>query len=344
MIYTILVNWNGWRDTIECLESLDAARQDGLTVVICDNASADDSLVRLRGWAERRFVGAPPRDISAELTRARGGTLWEAPAAGEGRGVFRVVLVDVGANLGFAGGNNVGIAYALEDDACRYIFILNNDTEIDPGALIALERKMDAAPDVAVCGATLVYHDDRGTVQGIGGTYDKVKARADHLWRGRPLADLPDETTAEAAIGYVIGAAIFVRPSLFRRLGGLSETYFLYYEELDLSQRLLPGERLGWARDAVIAHKVGGSIGTGGASARASDLSIYYDHRSKARFYWRYWRPYMPFMLLRLGHSTLAYLRRGDVRAVKAMWIAMGDVVLHDASFRRTFPRRAARG
>lgn len=335
MIYTILVNWNGWRDTIECLDSLLLADHDGLTVMVCDNASADDSLVGLREWADARLTGR--EDIAGEVANSLGAERWTR--AGDGA-TFRFVLVEVGRNAGFAGGNNVGIAHALVDPACSFIFVLNNDTAVYPDTLRKLEAKMARSPEVAICGPTLVYFDRRDTVQALGGTYNRFAARARHLHGHGALSDLPTEADLEPQLLYIVGAAIFARPGVFRRLGGLCEDYFLYYEELDLSQKLLPDERLGWASDALVAHKVGGSIGTGGRDTRPSDTSIYYDHRSKVRFYWTYWKPYLPFLALNLAKSSAAYLRRGDVRAVRTLWAGVIDFATRPKDYRRSFPKR----
>jgi len=334
VIYTILVNWKGWRDTIECLRSLEAAEHDGLTIVVSDNASPDESVDQIRAWANDRFhcVDADPNFPSSSCVHRS--FRWQRD--GE-KPPFRLILTENTDNLGFAGGNNVGIRIALADSACRYILLLNNDTEIEPGALRGFERRMSADPTLALCGATLVFHDNERVVQGLGGTYNRFFARTAAIYSNGNLNSLPDEAQVEKKIDYVIGAAIFSRPSFFVRTNGLDEGYFLYYEELDLSRRLQTGERMGWAKDAVVRHKVGGSIGTGVGSrkARGSDLSIYYGHRSMIRYHWTYLRPYLPLLMLSLLRSTLAYLRKRDIRAVRALWLGVFDFFTKPLRFRR---------
>ncbi len=321
MLYIVLVNWNGWRDTIACSLSLLAADHVAVTLVVCDNASRDDSVEQLKEWADRRLRRADLSLPRPEIVRVQRRTEWIA----EGRAGFRFVLLENRDNYGFAGGNNTGIALALADPACRYVFILNNDTEVKPDALRRLEAKAEADPSLAVVGATLVFHDRPDTVQGLGARYDRKGARAHTLFAGGALAALPPVEEIEREIEYAIGAAMFVRADVLRRTGGLCEDYFLYYEELDLTQQLLPGERIGWARDAVIRHKVGGSIGTGRVKARASNTSIYYDHRSKIRFYRTHWPGLTSWLVLRIGKTMLAYLRRGDLAAVRVIIQAARD-------------------
>lgn len=335
MIYTILVNWNGWRDTVECLDSLLLAKHDGMTVIVCDNASADDSMTQLWRWADERLSSVeeePDRRRWAPFDRQA----WERQSDFHHAAPFRFILLQVGSNAGFAGGNNAGIAYALHDAACRAIFILNNDTAVYPDTFVHLQAKLDGEPDIVICGPTLVYHDRRDVVQGIGSRFSRLRARSVHPWRGALLSQLPAEAEGERGVEFVIGAAMFIRPDFLRRTGGLSENYFLYYEEMDLSQSLRLGERIGWAKQALVAHKVGASIGTGGAT-RPSDLSIYYDHRSKIRFYWTYLKPYLPFLAAGLLKTVLAYGRKGDRRAIRAVALAARDFLLEPHSFRRQF-------
>jgi GT2 family glycosyltransferase len=335
MLYTILVNWKGWGDTIACLRSLIATEHDALTVVVCDNASPDDSIERLTHWADEALARADSPMPRPELMRVSRRTEWVIP----GDGWFRFVLLENNDNLGFAGGNNTGIALALADPACRYVFILNNDTEVAADALHQLEAKAAAAPEYAIVGATLVFHEQPDTVQGLGACYSRFGAHAKTMFAGGSLSALPPVEEIESKMDYVLGAAMFVRADVLRRTAGLSEAYFLYYEELDLSQRLLSGERLGWAPEAVIRHKVGGSIGTGRAKLRASNTSIYYDHRSKIRFYRTHWPLLMPFLAAKIGKTVLAYLRKGDMVAARVVLRAASDAMTKPEKYRADLTR-----
>jgi GT2 family glycosyltransferase len=330
MLYTILVNWKGWEDTLACLGSLMASEHEALTVVVCDNASPDDSVERLTQWADATLSrsDAPLVRPAVEWTDRR--SEWIVP----GNDRFRFILLENSANLGFAGGNNTGIALALDDPACRYVFILNNDTQVAPNALNRLEAKADAEPRYAIVGATLVFHEQPDIVQGLGARYSRLRGRAETLFAGGALAALPPTDEIESKMDYVLGAAMFVRADILRRTGGLSEDYFLYYEELDLSQQLLPGERLGWAPGAIIRHKVGGSIGTGRAKLRASNTSIYYDHRSKIRFYRTHWPLLTPFLAAKIGKTVLAYIRKGDMVAARVVLRATRDAMTKPESYR----------
>ena len=94
----------------------------------------------------------------------------------------RLVLIQTGANLGFAGGNNAGLRYALRQGDFGFAWLLNNDTVVRPDALSDLVRRMQERPDAGICGLTLLYYDDPAKVQACGGSiYNKWFARGGHI-------------------------------------------------------------------------------------------------------------------------------------------------------------------
>lgn len=128
----VVVNWNGWRDTVECLNSLRQQDYRELEVIVVDNGSTDDSI--------RRIQEAHP---------------W-------------IDLVETGRNLGFPSGCNVGTRLALQRGA-QYIWLLNNDTIAPPDTLRKLMRTALANPGAGAVGAVLYYMHDPGQVQAWGG-------------------------------------------------------------------------------------------------------------------------------------------------------------------------------
>ena len=106
MVYVIVLNWNGAADTIACAQSVLVLKGTPFRLVICDNASADDSIARLREWASGRVDDSVPGRALLELPNDR--SAWQHPGSAAGT----VVLIQTGANRGYAGGNNVGIRYA----------------------------------------------------------------------------------------------------------------------------------------------------------------------------------------------------------------------------------------
>lgn len=277
----VVLNWNGWRDTLACVHSLLRAGPAPGSIVVCDNGSTDDSLPQLEAALRTAVGDGLRRTDRAGVDRA------DVAAAG-------VWLVANEANLGYAGGNNVGLRLALRDPACSHVWILNNDTEVAPDALAQALAHMAARPEIGLCGSTLVYAHDRQTVQAWGGSaYARWSGRTRHLGAQRRLAELPaDATAVEARMACVVGAAMLVRREWLETVGLMTEDYFLYFEEIDWAARAAGRFRLGWAPRSTVFHQEGASIGT--AAGGGSPLSLYYLFRNRLRFAWRFHRPFVP--------------------------------------------------
>lgn len=283
----VLLNWNGWRDTISCLESvLRLTSQSPIAVLVCDNASSDDSLFRLRAWAKDRFRDCPEQWLEIE-----------GPDMEHGSSLLgRVVWVQTGRNGGFAAGNNVGLRLGLAH-AFEYFWILNNDTEVDPLALDALTKRMAEDPRIGICGAKLIYAGERGRVQAWGGArFLALKGRSIPLGAFADASAKEDAAEVESALHYVIGASMFVRRSFLETVGLMTEDYFLYWEEIDWAYRAHGRFRLAYAPDAVVYHKVGGSIGTNDFGT-SSPLTDYYWARGRLKFCLRHSWISVPFAL-----------------------------------------------
>src|SRR3981081_193336 len=138
-VYVVLLKWKGWKDTIECLESVLRLSYPRYTVIVCDNASSDGSMEKIQGWAKGFVATSCDSPDLARLTLPSIpkplGFDYIFPSGAAGTSLSsgsRLLLIQTGANLGFAGGNNVGIRYALARGDCDYIWLLNNDTVVEP--------------------------------------------------------------------------------------------------------------------------------------------------------------------------------------------------------------------
>jgi len=131
-VWCVIVNWNGWRDTLDCLASLREQDYSNLQIIVVENGSTDDSAERIRS--------AFPE----------------------------VRLIETGKNLGFPKGCNVGLRAALADGA-EFLWLLNNDTVCPPDTLRKLVRRAMASPEAGLVGTVLLYAHDRTKVQAWGG-------------------------------------------------------------------------------------------------------------------------------------------------------------------------------
>lgn len=278
-LYVILLNWNGWRDTVECVTSLLDSRGDDFVTIVCDNDSKDNSWDNFRAWSSSTL----PAKSTTFLTQRD--VLRGATVASE----VRVVFVSNGGNLGFAGGNNVGMRLALNDPACRYVWVLNNDTVVAPDALSEVVARAESDPQIGLCGSTLIYYHQRDVVQAFGGaSYNPATGRSVHLGAFAQLSAIPaDPQVTERDLSYVVGAAMLVRRDYLEQVGLMQDDYFLYYEELDWAKRGFGHFRLGYAPRSVVYHKEGASVGT--HSSGGSALSVFYLFRNRIRFTWRFY-------------------------------------------------------
>jgi GT2 family glycosyltransferase len=212
----IVLNWNGWQDTIECLDALKKCTYPTLTIMVVDNGSTNDSVARIQA--------AHPD----------------------------VVLLESGENLGFAGGNNIGIRYALAHGA-DYVWLLNNDTKPAPDALSALVAKALTDRGIGAVASICYYADAPSTVQAWAGT--RV-----NLWIGYSrLSTVPH---ADDWFHSLNGTSMLIVRTAIDDVGLLDEGFFLYWEDTEFCLRLRKkGWRIAAAPDSRVLHKVNASTG-----------------------------------------------------------------------------------
>jgi GT2 family glycosyltransferase len=223
LVWTIVLNWERPRETLRCLASLERLAYSNHRVLVVDNGSRDGSEQAIR--AARPDVG----------------------------------FVQTGANLGYAGGNNAGIRAAL-DAGAEFIWILNNDTEVEPDALDELVRIASSDPHTAALATRLVE-------LGSG----RTAADAFALVGGSMSALECDGCARDGAhpAGVLGGPSLFLRAEALREVGSFDVAYFHYYEEADLMERLRRGGwSLGLACRAAIRHAHGGSLSYASAQSQ----------------------------------------------------------------------------
>ncbi len=233
--------------------------------------------------------------------------------------VALLTLLPTGGNLGFAGGNNVGLRHAAAWGA-DYAWLLNNNTIVAPDALAALVRRAGRSPRVGMCGSTIAFYDQPDRLQLAGG-------RAYYPWIGlarliaahTPADAPPTEDVVEAQMAFVSGASCLVAMDFYRDIGGMEERYFLYCEEIDWAWRACGRWKLGYARDSVVYHKVGRSAGSKSAAGGRSASFAYYLWRARRMMTMRYHPWGAPGLVLIAAMSALAALIRGWFKLARAI-------------------------
>lgn len=295
-VYVVLVNWKGWRDTLMCLESLLRSDYRDFRVVLCDNESGDGSVERIVEWANGTLAAdIPPAGldyltkphISKPITY-RVYERAEAEAGGQADDP-QLVIVKTGGNLGFAGGNNVGIRYARARADFDYLWLLNTDTVVPPNSMAELQSRMQEDPAIGICGSTLLFMERPQSVQALGGArYLKQTGRARPIGLLSTWPQPVDINAIELQTDYVVGASMFVRREFVDDVGLMQEDYFLYFEELDWACRSKDKYRLGYAPGSLVYHRVGGST--------ESALSIAYFQFNRLKFARRFFPGFLPLV------------------------------------------------
>ena len=313
-VYVIVLNWNGSNDTLNCVQSVLALGYESLHILVCDNASLPDEISKLktglqniapRNYQHEFFSPPPNRTPQLNIKRSPNG----------------ITLLHTGGNLGFAGGVNVGLRFALAQGDLDFAWVLNNDTEVDPGALAAVVDRMKTDPKIGICGSSLIYHGHRKQVQALGGaSYQPWRARSRALGAFFRTCDIPtNPSIIEARMDYVVGAAMLVSRQFLETVGPMDDRYFLYSEEHDWAHRGRQlGFKLAWAPGSVVFHKHGATIGT--SSQGGSPLSLFYLYRNKALFTWRHYPARLPVVLLWLAWDGLKFLLKGHPAKTWASW------------------------
>jgi len=307
LVYIIILNWNGWEDTIECLDSLLQINYSNYRIVLCDNNSQDRSLEQIKQWLDNRLS---PTYIECSQFQDIKDTYGH-----------QIILMPTGANLGFAGGNNIGIRSALSDSNCDYVWILNNDTTVDPNALTALVDRFQLDPNIGICGSKLIYYYQRDLVQAWGGgRYDKWLGVANNLGMGASIELKVDSLEVEKTLDFIMGASMLVSRSFIKDVGLMNEQYFLCFEELDWIVRAKGKYKLGYADRSIVYHKEGGSTGNNSDKNQRSYLSDYYNQRSYILFTRTYYPYLRPFIYLHLCATLVNRIGRKQIDRTSMIW------------------------
>jgi len=288
-VYIILVNYNGWADTIECLESVLKNDYDNYQIIIVDNNSPNNSLDYIKMWAEGKLTPYIHKDNQLRnlsfpyINKPIPYVLYSKEEALNG-GIFErenkitnfifknntittnypLIFIQAFENKGFAAGNNIGMKFALFRNDFEYIWLLNNDTVIEKNSLKSLVdfsiKNKVIKNKIGIVGSKLLFYDAPNIIQGIGGIYNKYLAIGSHI--GMFERDLNQYDNKYLKFDYVIGASMFVTKNFIKNIGLMCEEYFLYFEEMDWAVRAkFKNFKISFCGLSKVYHKEGSSIG-----------------------------------------------------------------------------------
>lgn len=239
----VLLNWNGIRNTIACLESIVNSVSGAISVIIIDNGSVEDAAGALTVWAEQC------KEIIS--VKKRGAFIRKAVKYYHTE-LKDIVLISLHCNTGYGGGNNVGINYLLTTNV-DYILILNNDMKLLPGTLEKMEAVLRSEKKAGVAGCKII-DIDKGHELKIG--------RIDYWLGVHFLKRIKKETKGIKETNFVPGCAMLVDRRVFEEIGGFNINYFLYADDIEFCHRArIAGWKLFINLDAQVLAKVSASSG-----------------------------------------------------------------------------------
>jgi len=347
-VYVILLNYNGWIDTVECLESVFRNDYPNYQVIVVDNDSPNNSMEYLKAWAEGKLdVFANPNNPLRNLSfppvpkpipyiyytreEAEKGGSPELEEELKNKmpeditSKYPIVFIQSGGNLGFAGGNNVGIKYSLARGDSDYVLLLNNDTVVEKKFLTELMKITNIRTNVAIIGGKILYYNYPNKIWYAGGKLD--------LWRGSGYHLNADKKDSELygikEVSFVTGCLMLVDKKVFNYIGLFSEEYFLYLEDTDFCHSALQkGFKLYVNLNSKIYHKISSTVS---GNQEVSPMAIYYSTRNRLYFMMRRQKKWIRkciflgfFGITRLCH-LIQWLLERKMGNIKAMFSGIKD-------------------
>ena len=236
-VHIIILNWNGYKNTFECLNSLNQIKYKNCDIVLIDNGSETDEIDNILTYFSN------------------------------------IKIIKTENNLGFTGGNNLGIKYSMENNA-DFILLLNNDTVVEPDFLEFLLNKFMSHPKTGVVAPKISYYNKPEKIWSVGGKINIIRGSGVSYTNERSLKK------ANGEMGFVSGCCMLIGRNVFENVGLFDEKYFLYDEDADLCCRTInAGYKIYTETKSRIYHKIKAST-----AKNFSNLSLYYETRNRLYF------------------------------------------------------------
>jgi GT2 family glycosyltransferase len=296
----IILNWNGWKDTIECLESIYNSNSDVFFVIVADNCSTDDSVEKIYDWLN--------------LNKINSTILSEGDKLNKDVDQRSCILYKMNKNYGFAKGNNKAALLIEYVEGLDSFLLLNNDTIVEPDFLCNLRLFKKQHPTYVALMPQIRYYSDPNIIWNCGGQIRFSLRKYDY---SNVSFDLIKEKEY-IPITFISGCALFVDRQIInndKRI--LPESFFFGGEDLEFSTIMkIEKQKMACVLSSVIYHKVGRSS----KKTINSELgSLYYGYlllfinsrKYSTRFYYLFWKLiYSSFIIFRL-------LPRYDINVVR---------------------------
>jgi GT2 family glycosyltransferase len=269
-VSVMILNWNGWKDTIECLESVYQIDYLNYDILLVDNDSNDDSIQRISDYCEGKlkqkspFYNYDPKNKPIQIFEyTKEETEKDLQINSEYQDLSsdkRLILIKNNKNYGFAEGNNIGIRYALKTLNSQYILLLNNDTVVEKHFLKEMVETGESDDKIAVIGSKTYYYDFNGkdnVLWSVGGTVDLSHYPGYH---DLDLNDkLPNIKDSKIDVDWISGAVLLIKADMLPS-NLLNSDFFFGCEDVDLCIEMKNrGFKMVTDLHAIVWHKAGAS-------------------------------------------------------------------------------------
>ena len=266
-ISIIILNWNGWEDTIECLESLYRITYPNYDAIVVDNGSEDESIEKIKGYvdgeikAESKFFEYDPGNKPIKIIEY---TREEAEAGVREKKEIadsplnrKLILIKNESNYGFTKGNNIAMRYALKALNPDYILLLNNDTVVDEEFLGELVKVAEIDKNIGICAAKILKMHNPKIIDSTGHVFKWGRI----IDRGNGKVDKEQyDNKTDDVIGAMAAACLY-RIEMLEEIGLFDESFSISYEDAELSWRAyINGWKAKYVPGAVVYHKRGKTI------------------------------------------------------------------------------------
>jgi len=321
----LILNWNKWEITVECLESVIQNRFRDYEVVLVENGSKNDSFEKILSYCRGELETSSPffkysndsKPLPVRTVKIKEDGSFQIE---EGHGPMRegpgLTLIKVEENQGYAEGNNIGIRFISQHVDPQYVLFMNNDVVVDPDFLSPLVDRMKATEDVAMAAPKIKYYELNGSsniINCAGCFLDMTRVRSQR--RGRDEEDR-GQYDIEGMVDFADGACFLMRMSVLNVTGGFDRSFFTYWEETDLSIRTTRlGHKIIYVPRSVVWHRETYSIVT--------ESKEYYMVRNRYKFIrkngtrWQANRFMAYHLLVLLVPTVLVYVRDGETQRVR---------------------------
>ncbi len=219
-VYAVILNYNGFEDTKNCIRSLKKIDYTNLKIIVVDNASTDGSYDKLK----QEFL-----EISVIVTEY---------------------------NMGYTGGMNAGAKYAMEHSA-DYILLSNNDMLYEIDFLRILVEKIESDKTIGIISPKVLYMHDINMIYCAGAEFKLFRCGAVNMFKGMSAKNYGNKTRE---ITSAEGSCLLIRKEVFDKAGYYNDKYFIYFEDIDFSDRVRKHFKIFYEPLSIVYHKTGAGL------------------------------------------------------------------------------------